>query len=180
MLADREVALRLAANRDVDRKLKIAASSRFFWIYSLSLWDPDAFWKCIAGASAFAGMGLFLAMFVPTGLVPAQLTATVIFDYFLLGLILMWVYNLGPWLHPTNLVVIFTFVFRLYRKNMTMDDLTPRDIGRLFPEEDAELSSGRRSLLTRLFLRMRRSAVLGSLVLGSVLATLMVGLLLLA
>jgi hypothetical protein len=180
LLADREVALRLATNRDVDRKLKIAAGSRFFWVYSLSLWDPDAFWKCISGASAFAFVGLCLAGLVPGGLIPAQLTVTVIFEYFLLGLILMWAYNLGPWLHPTNLTVIFTLIFRLYRRNMTMDDLSAQEIGRLFPKEDPKLDTGVKATLSRLFLRIRRSTVFGSLILGSVLATLMVALLVLA
>ena len=61
------------------------------------------------------------------------------FEYFLLGLILMWVYNLGPWLHPTNLIVIFTFIFSLYRKNKTTEDLSAEDIGRLFPFDDSRL-----------------------------------------
>jgi hypothetical protein len=180
LLADREVALRLATNRDVDRKPRIAAGSRFFWVYSLSLWDPDAFWKCISGASAFALVGLYLAGLMPGGFIPARLTATVIFEYFLLGLILMWAYNLGPWLHPTNLIVIFTLIFRLYRNNLTMDDLSAQEIGRLFPEDDPELDTGGKAILSRLYLRIRRSSVLGSLILGLVLAALMVALLLLA
>jgi hypothetical protein len=170
----------LATNRDIDRKLRIAAGSRFFWVYSLSLWDPDAFWKCISGASAFAFVGLYLARLMPGGLIPAQLTATVIFEYFLLGLILMWAYNLGPWLHPTNLTVIFTFIFRLYRRNMTIDDLSAQEINRLFPKEDPKFDAGVKTVLSRLFLRIRRSTVLGSLILGSVLAALMVALLVLA
>lgn len=179
MLVDREVALRLATNKDIDRKLKIAAGSRFFWVYLLSLWDPDAFWKCILGASAFTLVGLFLAVLIPGGAATMQLTATVTFEYFLLGLILMWACNLGPWLHPTNLVVIFTFIFRLYRKNMTMDDLSAQEIGRLFPEA-SEFDTGRKAMFSRLYLRIRRSPVIGSLMLGSVLAALMVSLLLLA
>lgn len=180
MLADREVALRLATNRDVDRKLRIAAGSRFFWVYSLSLWDPEAFWKCISGASAFALVGLFLERTLHVGFPPTPLTATAVFEYFLLGLILMWAYNLGPsWLHPTNLIVIFTLVFKLYRKNMTLDDLSAQEIGRLFPEEDPGLDTGKEAILSRVYLRIRRSPVLGSLMLGSSLAALMVALLLL-
>lgn len=172
--------MRLATNKDVDRKLKITASSRFFWVYLLSLWDPDAFWKCMLGASAFTFVGLFLAMSIPGGSTTIQLTATVTFEYFLLGLILMWACNLGPWLHPTNLVVILTFIFRLYRKNMTMDELSAQEICRLFPEKNSELNAGGKAIFSGLYLRMRRSPVIGSLVLGSVLAALMVALLLLA
>jgi hypothetical protein len=177
-LADREAALRLATSRDVDRKLRTAVSSRFFWVYALSLWDPDAFWKCISGASAFAFVGLLLAGLAPQGMPPAQLTVTVIFEYFMFGLILMWVFNLGPWLDPRNLLVIFTFIFRLYRKNVTTDDLTAEDFGRLFPEDDLEHTG--QSAVTRLFYRLRHSSVLGSLILGSVLAVLTVAPLILA
>jgi hypothetical protein len=178
LLADREAALRLATSRDVDRKLKIAVRSRFFWVYALSLWDPEAFWKCISGASAFALVGLCLGSAVPGGLLPAQLTVTVIFEYFMFGLILMWVFNLGPWLDPRNLLVIFTLIFRLYRKNVTADDLSAEDISRLFPEDDPDLAG--QSIVTRLFHRARHSAVLGSLILGSLLAVLTVVPLLLA
>jgi hypothetical protein len=178
LLADREAALRLATSRDVDRKLRTAVTSRFFWVYSLSLWDPDAFWKCISGASAFALVGLWLASAVPGGLLPAQLTATVICEYFMFGLILMWVFNLGPWLDPRNLLVIFTFIFRLYRKNLTTDDLSAQDISRLFPEYDPEHAE--RSVVSMLYHRVMHSPVLGSLILGSLLAVLTVAPLLLA
>ena len=180
MLVNREVALRLATNKDVDRKLRIAVRSRFFWVYLLSLWDPDAFWKCMIGASAFTVVGLLLDSLIPSGSTTMQLTATVTFEYFLLGLILMWACNLGPWLHPTNLLVIFTLIFRLYRKNMTMDDLNAQEIGRLFPEADSGVDTGGKAILSRLYSRMVRSPVLGSLFLGSVLAALVVVLLLLA
>ena len=181
MLADREVALRLAVNRDLDRKLRIASGSRFFWVYSLSLWDPDAFWKCISGASAFAFMWLILERLVPGGFASAPLTATAFFECFLFGLILMWVYSLGPWLHPTNLTVIFTFIFRLYRKNKTLNDLSPQELNRLFPEgDDPALTPSVQARLWRLFLRMRGSPVLGSLILGSSFAALLVALLLIA
>jgi len=177
VLRDREVALRLATNRDVDRKLRVASSSRFFWIYSLSLWDPDAFWQCISGAAAFASVGLFLMRLTSVGFTPTSVTAA--FEYFLLGLILMWVYKLGPWLHPTNLIVIFTFVFRLYRKNMTMDDLNAEEIGRLFPfhSQDRDSTHGR-TRVARLYLRLRQSPVIGSLLLGASLAAFMILLLL--
>ena len=178
MFADREAALRLATSRDVDRKLKTVAGSRFFWIYALSLWDPDAFWKCIAGASAFALVGVCLAGAAPEGILPAQLTAAVIFEYFVFGLILMWVFNLGPWLDPRNLLVIFTFIFRLYRKNVTTDDLSAEDIGHLFPEDDSERAE--RSVVSMLYHRVTHSPVLGSLILGSLLAVLTVAPLLLA
>lgn len=178
MLADREIALRLATNRDVDRKLRIAAGSRFFWVYSLSLWDPDAFWKCVSGASAFALVGLCLQLLMPGGFAHAPLTATAIFEYFLLGLILMWVYNLGPWLLPSNLIVIFKLIFRLYRKNRSMDDLSAQEISRLFPDEESQFHSGKLAILSGLYLHIRRSPVLGSLMLGSAFAAIMVALLL--
>jgi len=174
VLATSEVALRLATNRDVDRKLRIAANSRFFWIYSLSLWDPDAFWKCIAGASAFAVVGLCLARATPGFFLPTQLTATVIFEYFAFGLILMWAFNLGPWLNPRNFSVIFTLIFRLYRKNMTADDLSAAEIGRLFPERAAEPDPKERAMLLRLLQRAKDSPVFEFLVLGSVIAALTV------
>ena len=180
MLADREVAIRLAVDRDVDRKLRMAASSRFFWAYALSLWDPDAFWRCIGGASAFAFAGLFLARLLPGMNLPTELTATVIFEYFLLGLILMWAYNLGPWLHPTNLTVIFTFIFRLYRKNMTTGDLSAQEIGRMFPGDDSPAEHGWKSLPQRTYLWFRRSNALGPLVVGSGLGVLIVALLIIA
>jgi hypothetical protein len=179
LLADREVALRLASNMDVDRKLRIASNSRFFWIYSLSLWDPDAFWKCISGAAAFALVGLYLTAMMPAGFTHVSLTATAMFEYFLLGLILMWFYNLGPWLHPTNLIVIFTFIFRLYRKNKTLNDLSAEEIGRLFPKDENPVFSLRHyARLSRLYLRIRQSPVIGSLLLGASLAAFMVTLLL--
>jgi len=174
VLANSEVALRLATNRDVDRKLRIAASSRFFWIYSLSLWDPDAFWKCIAGASAFAGVGLCLARASPGFFLPTQLTATVIFEYFAFGLILMWAFNLGPWLNPRNFSVIFTLIFRLYRKNMTADDLSAEEIGRLFPEKAPDSDATGQARPWRLLRRARDSPVFEFLVLGTVAASLMV------
>jgi hypothetical protein len=181
LLADREVALRLAVNRDLDRKLRIASGSRFFWVYSLSLWDPDAFWKCISGASAFAFMWLILERLVPGGFASAPLTATAFFECFLFGLILMWVYSLGPWLHPTNLTVIFTFIFRLYRKNKTLDDLSPQELYHLFPEKGDPVSIPYgQVVLWTLFNRVRRSPVLMSLMLGASFAALLVALLLVA
>jgi hypothetical protein len=181
LLADREIALRLAVNRDLDRKLRIASGSRFFWVYSLSLWDPDAFWKCVSGASGFAFVWLTLERLVPGGFASAPLTATAFFEWFLLGLILMWVYSLGAWLQPTNLAVIFTFIFRLYRKNKTLEDLSPQELNRLFPEKEDHVSIlNGQVVLWRLFIRIRRSPVLGSLILGSSLAILLIALLLMA
>ena len=180
MLSDREVSLRLAVDREVDRKLRAAASSRFFWVYALSLWDTDAFWRCVSGAAAFAVAGLFMAVLVPSFQLGTQLMATVVFEYFLLGLILMWAYNLGPWLHPTNLAVIFTFIFRLYRKNKTTEDLSAQEIGSMFPDEDSASAGGWRSIPHRLYLGIRRSTALGSLVLGSAFGAMMVSLVLIA
>lgn len=174
------MALRLATNRDVDRKLRAAAGSRFFWLYSLSLWDPDAFWKCISGASGFAIVGFCLSRLISVGFVPTQLTVTVAFEYFLLGLILMWAWHLGPWLYPLNLVVIFTFIFRLYRKNMTTNDLSAHEISQLFPEEDAPSDASGQVSFSRIWLWARRSPILGSLMLGAALAALIVVLLLVA
>jgi len=180
LLADREVALRLAANRDIDRKLRAAVGSRFFWVYSLSLWDPDAFWKCVSGATAFSLVALVLKGLGPGGFTLAPLTASAMFEYFVLGLILMWMANLGPWLNPTNLSVIFTFIFRLYRKNRSIDDLSAHEINRLFPEgEDAAFPSSRLARIMSLRLRIKRSPVLGSLMIGATFAALMVALLLL-
>jgi len=179
LLADREVALRLIADRDIDRKLRAVVRSPLFWVYSLSLWDPEAFRTCISGASAFALVGLCLEKLMPAGFPSTALTVTVIFEYFLLGLILMWVYRLGSWLYPANFVVIFTFIFRLYRKNKTMGDLSAQEIRRLFPRDGAASDTSRRNIPTRLYLRIRNSPVLGSLMFGSLLATLMVALLLL-
>jgi hypothetical protein len=179
LLSDHEVALRLATNRDVDRKLRTASSSRFFWVYALSLWDPDAFWKCVSGAAAFAFAGLFLMRLTSLGFTPASLTAAAMFEWFLLGLILMWLYNLGSWLHPTNLIVIFTFIFRLYRKNKTIDDLSAEDIGRLFPFSDEDPTSAQKhSTLARLYRWIRHSPVIGSLLVGLSLAAFMILLLL--
>jgi len=180
LLANREAALRLATNRDIDRKLRTIVKSRFFWVYALSLWDPDAFWKCISGASAFAVVGLYLAGVAHGGFVPAQLTATVIFEYFVLGLILMWAYNLGAWLHPANFTIIFTLIFRLYRKNKTVEDLSAQELGRLFPEEDSKPDNFVIAAMSRLYLRVKRSPVLGSLIVGSLFAAMMVALLVLA
>jgi len=174
VLANSEVVLRLATNRDVDRKLRTAASSRFFWVYSLSLWDPDAFWKCIAGASAFAGVGLCLSWATPGFFLPTQLTATVIFEYFAFGLILMWAFNLGPWLNPRNFAVIFTFIFRLYRKNMTVDDLSADEIGRLFPERAPRFDSSAQITFWGRLWRAMNSPIFEFLVLGTVAASLMV------
>lgn len=178
MIADREVALRLAVDRDVNRKLTTAARSRFFWAYALSLWDPDAFWKCVGGASAFAFAGLFLAGTMPGVHLATQLTATLVVEYFLVGLILMWAFNLGSWLHPTNLMVIFTFIFRLYRKNLTTGDLSAQEIGRMFPEDPP--STGWRLAPMRVYLGLRRSTPVASLLLGTGLAGMMVAILLMA
>jgi hypothetical protein len=178
---DREVALRLAVDRDLDRKLRATSGSRFFWVYSLSLWDPDAFWKCASGASAFAIVWLILERSVPGASASAPLAATASFECFLLGLAVMWTYQLGPWLHPTNLIVILTFIFRLYRKNKTLDDLSPLEINRLFPvDEGPGSSSDGRAKLWRLFDRIRLSPVLGPLSLGASFAALLVALLLVA
>ncbi len=180
MIAEREVALRLAADKDIDRKLRVTSGSRFFWVYSLSLWDPDAFWKCISGASAFAMVGIALESFLPGQAGSAPLTATVSFEYFLLGLLLMWLYSLGPWLNPTNLSVIFVFLFGLYRKRRTVDDLSAGEIRRLFPEEE-DVASHRGTLwwLWAIYLQLKRSPVTGSLIVGAVLASLVLAPLLL-
>jgi hypothetical protein len=77
--------------------------------------------------------------------------------------------------------VIFTFIFRLYRKNKTLDDLSPQELNRLFPEKEDHVSIiNGQVVLWRLFIRIRRSPVLGSLILGSSFATLLVALLLMA
>jgi hypothetical protein len=180
LIANREVVLRLATNRDVDRKLKTATSSRYFWLYSLSLWDPDAFWKCMAGASAFAAAGLLLARGAPGVLLPTQLSASVAFEYFLFGLVLMWAFSLGSWLNPKNFAIIYTLIFRLYRKNMTVDDLSPEEMGRLFPETGSELGSGGRADVLASLKRAKDSPVLRFLALGTLLATLTVAVPLLA
>lgn len=181
MSVDSEAALRLAVDRDLDRKLRVTSGSRFFWVYSLSLWDPDAFWKCASGASAFAIVWLILERSVPGASASAPLAATASFECFLLGLVIMWVYQLGPWLHPTNLIVILTFIFRLYRKNKTLDDLSPLEIYRLFPADDEPGSSSPGEVaLWRLFTRIRRSPVLGPLTLGASFSALLVALLLIA
>ncbi len=175
------MALRLAVDRDLDRKLRITSGSRFFWVYSLSLWDPDAFWKCTSGASTFALVWLTLERFVPGGFSSAPLTAMAFFEWFLLGLILMWVYSLGPWLHPTNLAVIFTFIFSLYRNNKTLDDLSPKELNDLFPEKgDPAETPKAQALLWGLYTRIKGFPVIGSLVLGSTFAALLVALLLIA
>ena len=174
MIADREVALRLARDRNLDRKLRVSSGSKYFWIYSLSLWEPDAFWRCVSEASAFATVGLIFASVVRGGFSP--LIATTAFEYFLLGLVVAWVFNLGPWLQPTNLAVIFTFIFRLYRKHKTVDDLSAEEIGRMFPHR---ISAGKGDgTLVRIFVRIRQSPILGSLFLGSCFAAFLLALLL--
>ena len=172
MLADREVALRLATDREVDRKLRIASDSRYFWAYALSLWDPDAFWGCVGGALGVAVVGFFIMCFTVGGLVARPLIGTALFEFFLLGLVLMWIYNLGPWLHPTNLKVIFTFVFRLYRKQRNMDDLSAEEIGRLFPERNKEkkLTLAERLSPSSIYASMEGSPVIGPLAAGLLLA----------
>jgi hypothetical protein len=180
MLAEREVALRLARNMDVVRKLRIACKSRFFWFYSLSLWDPEAFWKCVSGAGVFAVVAFLLMRVTVVRFATLPLTATVMFEYFLMGLILMWLYNLGPWIHPTNFKVILTFIFRLYRKNKSVDDLSAYDIGSLFPPQTEDLAFTFRGVQSsRTFARIERSSFLGPLFLGSIFAFVLTALLML-
>ena len=128
----------------------------------------------MSGASGFAVIGLALTRTLPHSFTPVM--ATTVFEYFILGLILMWLYSLGAWLQPTNLIIIFTFIFRLYRRNKTVDDLSAEEIGRLFPDGVSE--TGFRGSLRRTILGIRGSPVVGSLLLGSSLAVLMVALLL--
>lgn len=175
MLPDREVAIRLATNREVDRKLRELSRSKYFWLYSLSLWNPDAFQRCVLGASCFAAIGLFLSLILTGGLEP--MVATVSFEFFLLGLVLMWPFALGPWLQPRNLVVIFTFVFTLYRKNRAVSDLSAEEIRYLFPRSPSDARG--RDPLARFRVALRQSPVIASLALGCCLAVLIVGLLLL-
>jgi hypothetical protein len=69
----------------------------------------------------------------------------------------------------------------LYRKNKTLNDLSPQELNRLFPEgDDPALTPSVQARLWRLFIRMRGSTVLGSLILGSSFAALLVALLLIA
>jgi hypothetical protein len=169
LLADREVALRLATSREVDRKLRVASESRYFWVYALSLWDPDAFWQCVGGALTSALIGFFFMAFTVRDFIVRPLFATALFEYFLLGLILMWLYNLGAWLHPTNLKVIFTFIFRLYRKNKNLEDLSAEEIGRLFPAkgEARGMNLVERLSPSKLYASLEDSRVFGPLVVGS-------------
>jgi hypothetical protein len=172
MITEREVALRLAANGDVDRKLRVSSTSRFFWFYSLSLWDPDAFEQCVAGAAGFAAMAFLLTSLTFVGLERPSMVATSMFEYFLLGLIFMWFYSLGPWLQPTNLKVILTFVFRLYRKGKVLGDLSAEEISRLFPRRrDGQISTlkehSNRSRISALIEMIEGSAAFGSLTVGA-------------
>jgi hypothetical protein len=163
----------LANDRNLDRKLRTLSGSRFFWLYSLSLWEPDAFWKCVSGAATIATLGLLM-----TSVLTGQLTrldGISAVEYFLLGLALMWRYNLGAWLYPTNLLVIFTFIFRLYRKNKTVDDLSAEELGRLFPGPGSAANA--KSLSAKVLAFLRRSPVLGSLLIGCCLALFLVSLL---
>ena len=127
----------------------------------------------MSGATGFAMIGLALTRALPYAFTPVM--ATTVLEYFILGLVLMWLYILGDWLQPTNLIVIFTFIFRLYRRNKTLDDLSAEEIGRLFPDGVSE--RGLRGSLQRTLLRVRRSPVVGSLLLGSFFAVLMVAML---
>ena len=184
-MIEREVALRLAANRDIDRKLRVASRSRFFWIYSLSLWDPDAFWKCLSGAVGSAAVAFLLTRITFVGFTFPPVVATTMFEYFLLGLIFMWFYSLGPWLHPTNLKVIFTFIFRLYRKNKVLGDLSADEIRRLFPVRRLGRSSAlndhpRPSLISALIGMITGSVIFGSLAVGTLFAFFLVALLLIS
>ena len=163
----------MARDRNLDRKLKTLSGSRFFWVYSLSLWEPDAFWNCVLGASLFALIGLVTVVASTREFRPVEVTS--IFEFFILGLILMWTYKLGPWFRPTNLIVIFTFIFRLYRKNKTLDDLSAEDISRMFPHESTFLGGPVR--LTRVLTGIRGSPVLGSLLVGICFAGLLIALL---
>jgi hypothetical protein len=180
LLAEREIALRLARDINVIRKLKIACRSPFFWVYSLSLWDPEAFLSCISGGFAFALVGLLFMKITLVGFAPSALTATATFEYFVLGLILMWLYYLGPWLHPTNLKVILTFIFRLYRQNKTVDDLSAEDISRLFPPKAQVNASNptQSARSSRIYARIERSSFFGPLLLGSIFAFVLIALLL--
>ncbi len=185
MITEREVALRLAANKDVDRKLRIASRSRFFWFYSLSLWDPDAFWQCVIGAAGFAAGAFLLTRVTFVGLAMPPLVATTMFEYFLLGLILMWLHSLGPWLQPTNLKVILTFVFRLYRKGKVVGDLSAEEIRSLFPSRrDGQTSAlserPNPSRISVLVGMLETSAIFGSLTVGALFAFFLVALLVIA
>lgn len=163
----------MANDRNLDRKLRTLSGSKYFWIYSLSLWEPDAFWRCVSGAATIATMGLLVTSIL-TGQV-TRLDAISAMEFFMLGLALMWRYNLGAWLYPTNLLVIFTFIFRLYRKNKTVDDLSAEELWRLFP--DPESTTSTKSPVGKVLAFLRRSPVLGSLLIGCCLALFLVSLL---
>jgi hypothetical protein len=176
LLTEHEVALRLARNKEVDRKLRMASRSPFFWFYSLSLWDPDAFWRCVSGAVGVSMVGFILIETTPARFALIPLTATTMFECFLLGLILMWTYHLGAWLHPVNFRVILTFIFQLYRKNKTLDDLSAREIDQLFTSQIERSKLGLTDLLkpSAIPAWLRSSPALGPLLVGVSFATFLV------
>jgi hypothetical protein len=175
LVPELEVALRLATNIDVDRKLRLASNSKYFWLYSLSLWDPEAFWQCFTGASAFAMVGLLLMRVTLVGFAPSTLTVMADLEFFALGLILMWLYHLGAWLHPANFKVILTLVFRLYRQNKTMNDLSAAEIGRLFParRDRSTFTLAQRIQSSGIYVRIEDSHSFESLLTGSTFAILL-------
>jgi len=109
----------------------------------------------------------------------SPVTATAVFEFFVLGLILMWLYSLGPWIHPANLKVILTFVFRLYRKNKTVDDLSALDISRLFRTRRGEPAFTwiQRIQSSEIYAQVVGSPFYGSLVTGGLFAFLLIALL---
>ncbi len=137
----REVAMRLATNSEVDRRLKESTRSRFFWLYSISWWNPDAFVSCLLGASliSLVGVGIFssAALLVNSAITfQALLSAIGVgIEYFLVGLVITWPISLGSWYQLANRRVITIFVFKLYRKNKTTEDLSTQDLCALFPDD---------------------------------------------
>lgn len=175
MQTEFDVALRLATDASIDRKLKTVSRSRFFWVYSLSLWDIEAFRDCLTGALLFAAIGLVL---IGTNAPLTMKSVGGVVDYFILGLILMWIFYLRNWLQPTNFKVLVKVLFRLYRKEKSLQELSAVEFkdmfifGERFPSVLVEP-------FYRIYARIERSTVLGSLIMASLLALFVVGLLLL-
>jgi hypothetical protein len=133
-MEDLEIALRLVGDEQFGRRLKSAVESKFFWIYSLSLWNPDALWKCLATAFGYS-LGGAVALSLPGSYITGTAAAFYVVFCFFAGLIGAWVAFLGSWVRPANLRVTLRLMFGLVRKNRAIADASVEELSVLFPRK---------------------------------------------